>query len=54
MTITEDDRISKAATIIDEAIKRFSKQKLADTNEVIDVLLDARNMLINLDETLTT
>ena len=41
--------IEKATEIIDDAIRRFMNQKLADVNEVINTLLDARNALADID-----
>ena len=49
-----DDKVSELTQLINDSINRFSGQKLADVNQVIDVLLDIRNTLVRFDTDSTT
>ena len=40
-----DDRLAQAVEFLDEAIEIFRHRSIANTSEVIDVLLDTRNKI---------
>ena len=49
----ESSKVNELTQMINDSINKFSGQKLADVNQVIDVLLDIRNTLVRFDSTPT-